>query len=279
MSYVHAGPRSLIFRKIGLIALVVLFLVPQVVLASPGRAVQQDCFEINFDTDSNGNPLPAGTIITDQWADIGVTLSTNSPTNHPLMIFDTGNPTGGDWDLGTPNEDFGGPGIGAGGGAGMPGENSVALGNALIIAQENDPSDPNDYVRGGTITISFDPAATILATEILDIEEETQGVVELYDSSNNLVASHEMHVYGNNSYQQLALNETGITTMKVIFPGSGAMTLLTYCPQDPTAVQFADWRTAGNDNQATFSWLAGLLLLSLVTAVAWQRRRPENGQG
>ena len=32
----------------------------------------------------------------------------------PAMIFDSSNPTGDDDDLGTPNEDFGGPGVGKG---------------------------------------------------------------------------------------------------------------------------------------------------------------------
>jgi hypothetical protein len=33
------------------------------------------------------------------------------PGQNAAMIFDSSNPTGGDWDLGTPNEMFGGPAL------------------------------------------------------------------------------------------------------------------------------------------------------------------------
>ena len=62
----------------------------------------------------------------------------NNNTNHPnvCISFDSGNPTGGDRDLGTPNQAFGGPGVGSGGEPGMPGENNTALHNVLIIAED-----------------------------------------------------------------------------------------------------------------------------------------------
>jgi len=42
------------------------------------------------------------------------------------IIFNSSNPTGGDLDLGTPHQDFGGPGIGVGGANNQPGENNVS---------------------------------------------------------------------------------------------------------------------------------------------------------
>ncbi|GAB4363594.1 MAG: hypothetical protein Kow0042_01600 [Calditrichia bacterium] len=49
------------------------------------------------------------------------------------VIFPSADPPGIDFDLGTPNETFGGPGIGSGGEMGMPYENALPLGNILII--------------------------------------------------------------------------------------------------------------------------------------------------
>ncbi|NJM97332.1 MAG: hypothetical protein HC800_09285 [Phormidesmis sp. RL_2_1] len=68
---------------------------------------------IDFETDGTGQALSAGTSIDDEYAALGLTIST--PRNaFGAMIFDSSNPTGGDFDLGTPNQKFGGPGVGDG---------------------------------------------------------------------------------------------------------------------------------------------------------------------
>ena len=77
---------------------------------------------LDFEAASDGRPLQTGEIIAEQWASLGVHVTTHDPTNHPAMIFDSANPTGDDDDLGSTNEDFGGPGWGSGGGAGATGE-------------------------------------------------------------------------------------------------------------------------------------------------------------
>ncbi|MEE8525840.1 MAG: hypothetical protein V3T72_18040 [Thermoanaerobaculia bacterium] len=78
-----------------------------------------------FETTGGGANLPAGTIVDNEYVIYGMHVSTDDPANHPAMIFDTANPTGGDDDLGTPNQDFGGPGVGSGGGLGEIGANAV----------------------------------------------------------------------------------------------------------------------------------------------------------
>jgi len=73
--------------------------------------------------------------------------------------------TGRDTDLGTPNEDFGGPGIGEGGASGSPTENDEELHNLLIIATDLTDADadslvdnPNDQ-KSTTVTQELDFAA------------------------------------------------------------------------------------------------------------------------
>ena len=61
------------------------------------------------------------------------------------IIFDTAHPTGNDPDLGTPNQSFGGPGVGVGGLPGTPGENRVARNKVMII-----PKYITDANRDGT---------------------------------------------------------------------------------------------------------------------------------
>jgi hypothetical protein len=88
--------------------------------------------------------LSTGTIVNSIQADggpgmmvgpIGVrgTLPT-SPGVNCAVVFDSAMRAGGSSDLGCPNEDFGGPGIGSGGSSGEQYENSWQQSNILIIA-------------------------------------------------------------------------------------------------------------------------------------------------
>lgn len=88
-----------------------------------------------------------------------------------VMMFDSANPTGGDEDLGTPNEDFGGPGIGRAGKRGRKYENAVARGNVLIISEDNDSSDPDDNQKGGIMTFEFSSSVLLNGLGFLDNEE------------------------------------------------------------------------------------------------------------
>ncbi|MEM7036949.1 MAG: SprB repeat-containing protein, partial [Bacteroidota bacterium] len=135
---------------------------------------------INFNTDPQGNPIPAGTIPTNQWASMGVTVNViNNNPNHPQagVLFDTGNPTGGDFDLGTPHADFGGPGVGPGGAMGMPGQNDTPLGNVLVIAENDIDSnndglidDPDDEAGGGEIQLLFASPLYVENVTMLDLD-------------------------------------------------------------------------------------------------------------
>ena len=132
--------------------------------------------DITFEVDGVGSPLSAGQIIDDEFAALGVQFTSDDPVNHPAMIFDSANPTGGDFDLGTPNEDFGGPGNGAGGEAGQAGENNLALGNVLILSEDGDSSDPDDNEAGGTIIATFNEPVSLKSVGLLDIGRGTPSV-------------------------------------------------------------------------------------------------------
>src|SRR5690606_20145931 len=77
--------------------------------------VEPGCKLIDFDTHTPS--LSAGDIISEVFSTDGtgpIKVEGINPrpavATNAAMIFDTNNPTGGDPDLGTPNETFGGPG-------------------------------------------------------------------------------------------------------------------------------------------------------------------------
>lgn len=178
--------------------------------------------------------FPAGTIVASPGPSAVFPLFTLTVINNAgpqaMLIFDSANPTGGDTDIGTPNMDFAGPGTGAGGGSGQPGENAVALGNLLIIAEnviDVAPADgivdvPDCDADGGTFRFDFDVEVMVTGVTILDIDDET-GQIDCY-LNNVLVGSTAMLDLGDNSKQIVDVSSHGmLDRIDVIISSSGAV--------------------------------------------------------
>ncbi|MGD2162279.1 MAG: PKD domain-containing protein, partial [Anaerolineales bacterium] len=195
-------------------------------------------WELDFETDAYGAVLPAGTIIDDEWSSFGIHIATNKPDEHPAMIFDSGAPTGYDRDLGTPNEDFNGPGLGSGGGLGEPGENNAALGNILILSEDGDPADPDDYYAGGNLIFEFDDPVNIAAVQMVDIDvNEGNSRVVAYSASGEELGTFAILPLGNNSVQWVELDVTQVTRLTVYLQSSGALAAISFYGEEPTAVE------------------------------------------
>lgn len=187
---------------------------------SPGETWQYEYATVAEDLTTLGAPVvidfegfSAGTIIDDELS--GLTVTTDDPVNHPAMIFDTANPTGGDTDLATP-----GPGI----------DNDTPLGNVLIISEDGDQSDPDDSAAGGSIIFEWDEAVTVDSVTLLDIDANEPGgtVAFFYDNAGGLITSVNIPALGNNSVQTLDVNVDGVSKMKVKLKSSGAVAELVY---------------------------------------------------
>ncbi len=151
----------------------------------------------------------------------GITMK--FPDNNAAMIFDSSNPTGGDFDIGTPNAIYGGPGIGDG-----DISNDTALGNVLILSEDLDASDPDDIFEvGASFIFDFSANDTVIlnAFDILDIEASSNPtVVILYDLEENILFSTEVTPGGDNSKTTVDLeNTSGVVFMEIIMNSSGAI--------------------------------------------------------
>ncbi len=176
--------------------------------------IDDECEQIDF------NNLPAGTIVSNQYP--GITISTQDNFNRPAMIFDTGNPTSNDFDLGTPNQIFGGPGVGTGFG------NTDFQGNALVVSKNRNI--PNE--TEGQLIFEFDTLVFIRNMDFLDMECN-DNTVELYDDNNNLIEEIDLPDYGENSFHTEQINVSGVSRMVVNFPcAGGGITNLNYCTND-----------------------------------------------
>ncbi|MEM7572329.1 MAG: malectin domain-containing carbohydrate-binding protein [Bacteroidota bacterium] len=197
----------------------------------------------------------AGDLVTSIATDLGpVGIKGFNPSlgaaTNSAMIFDSGNPTGGDDDLGTPNSDFGGPGVGSGGQMGKF-QNDRALGNLLIISTDLDQADPNDALDPGTaMTFDFSAIGTVSVEHLnlVDIDDNGQsagGSIELFGPGNVLLATYNFVQSGNNGVQLVNLGPTmGVESMVVNINGSGAIDNVCFnagpATGFPTAIESCD---------------------------------------
>ncbi len=189
--------------------------------------------------------LPAGTLVSAVSAADGtgpVLVKGLNPkrfgTLNTALIFDSSNPTGGDFDLGSPHQDFGGPGIGAGGKAGGPFENKTALGKILIIAENLIDKNgdglidvPDDEGFGPyKIFVQFEldfsqVGFDVTLQSITNIDSEEPGPeVQLFDASGAMIGFFELPNTGDNGVATTSLGPTsGVARMVVALHGSGGI--------------------------------------------------------
>ena len=157
------------------------------------------------------------------------------------VIFDSANPTGGDADLGTPNGDFGGPGVGSGGQSGAAGENSEALGKILIVDENlvtgmgGLVEDPDDAaVDGATLELSFAETGPVTMQSVgyIDVESSRVGSLELFGADDVSLGVYPLAAVGNNGVGRVATEgATGVLRMVITFGGSGALTDVRFDPE------------------------------------------------
>jgi len=174
---------------------------------------------ITFETDVLGEALPAGTEVGSQWHLLDIHVSAvNNRASHPdkVIIFDSGNPTGNDWDLGGP------------------------WGNILIIAEDDVDAngdglvdDPDDEAKGGIIIFHSNNSCSSLGFDLIDFEENEGNsgtlviILESGGSINIPFTDFEGTVWGDNSHNSISIpaEDIGGTFRQVEFHfnGSGAI--------------------------------------------------------
>ena len=171
----------------------------------------------------------------------GFALSTNlDPINYPLMIFDSSAPTAGFEDLGSPNETCctPGPGIGAGGEMGQPGENCEDLKKVLIISNSPpNPLAPEPKPDGGIITVEFYEDVQMCEVHFLNVQTGDPPVcsfIKLYDFDNNLLACEPILAMGVNSFQIVKISAQPVRKMTIELVNGSALAKFIYklCPAD-----------------------------------------------
>jgi hypothetical protein len=191
------------------------------------RQLREAYSVIDFSVDGNGNKLTNKNYVKDEWrAKYGMQVTVEAANggyapDGKARIFDSSNPTGNDWDLGTPNEKCpgGGPGKGTGGEPGKRGENCIPEGN-LIIIQESNKAEADDNGDGGVMAFSFDSPTRIGHIGIIDNKSGLNSLEVLTADGKTSVL--QFMSYGDNSAQLLHVDLV-VMKMRVIIISSGGI--------------------------------------------------------
>ncbi len=149
------------------------------------------------------NEFARGTVITNQFAAAGLTIS-SANSNNPVMIFDTAHATGGDTDLATNN-----------------------LGKVLILSEDRDSNDPDDNAGGGTFIFEYDRPADVTSLTFLDTEEPG-AQIKFYDDAGSLITTIQGPVTANGGQATVNFDVSGVARMEIKLQGSGAIDNLSY---------------------------------------------------
>lgn len=183
------------------------------VAANPLHAIT-----IDFGSDPGGSPLSPGSILTEQLAGWGVHVwADNATPGHPdvATVFDSGNPTGADFDLATP---------------GYHPSNKSFLGNLLILAEDAvdangdgliDSPDDEGNRPGGMIGFTFDTLQQSASLLFVDIEESNGWIDFLWDGA--VVGSTGMPALGDNAVSSAEFTGSPFNALNIHLAGSGAI--------------------------------------------------------
>ena len=155
---------------------------------------------------SGGQDLAAGTTITNQFN--GIEFSSSSEFG--LMLFDTNNPTGEDFDL-----------------------SSSDLGKVLIISEDGDNNDPDDNAAGGIISLQFEELVAVNSIGLLDIDEPGSSIT-FYDENSKLIETVAIENLGDNSFQEIDFDVENVASLDINLAGSGAVTGIDFNPTQVT---------------------------------------------
>lgn len=243
--------------------------------AAPSEAGPPTACDMDFEG------LAAGTIVTELSKGNGISGCNTSGTvevssqntifsSEAAIVFDSDCPVIpdpfsdcglSDLDLGTPHEDFGGPGIGAGGEAGSPFQNDTPLHNILVLAKDKEDKnndglvdDPDDADVPGHYIFDFtgikSQGVTVNSITLMDIEfDENESPAEIILTVPGSPPSMFTQVdTGNGGVATIdLLGIENVTEMRVNVRGSSALAAVVF--NAPRAGR-ACWATFGGFDSA-----------------------------
>ena len=154
------------------------------------------------------------------------TVNRNDDNDFPLMIFDTSNPNA-NTELGSPNINFDGPGIGIGGQQGKPGENNKQLDKILVISDDNDINIPKEANNGGKINIIFIEQVIVSFVKFI-YGDNNQILIETFNENDILLNTYMCPILNQNSVHVQQIYDNNVKKMSISSIGKFGINLIGY---------------------------------------------------
>jgi len=188
---------------------------------------------VDFESAADGSAIPTGA-----WGDavalayedwnlvISVTDYDGSPSSTDVATFNSLSPSGGDSDLGTANEHWGGPGEGSGGFDSNYFERGALLIHAEDLGDHDEDGlldDPDDDRDGAQFSFNFGTTVCVDRLTLVDVEPNENGYLKMYDDSGTEIFNQQIIGLGNNSVQVIDPGVCGVSEVIFEMCGSGAL--------------------------------------------------------
>lgn len=211
----RAGANRFFFFALGTIGgtyvlLILMLLGADVVYLFSDRSSEE--VVVDFSVDANRTRIQGGESPSDRFAKYGLSFA-SAADERSLTFLDSSDP-GAFEAFGTPHEDFGGTGRGAGGRRGEQTENDRPLGNVLLLTEDNAPS-------GGTITLNWKQPVELDRLTILNARQGAS--LRAFSSDGKLAIERELATTGPSSVLSVHLGIKNISRLDVALPDGGAL--------------------------------------------------------
>lgn len=209
----------LFYSILGVIGGTYVVLIVGMLLADGAFIATSDMSEriiLDFSADDQGEQLRAGDAVTHQYATYGLSISTHDPTSHPARIVDSDKPSASNSSLGTPNQEFGGPGTGVGGRKDASGENSMPLGKVLVIGAEPATDEPAKQV--GQFVANWVAPVHVARVHFQDLPKQVDGEIVTYAANGSIINRRTVRDPDEDGQLIVDINDDAVTRMDVTLP-------------------------------------------------------------
>ena len=178
---------------------------------------------LDFSADAEGTPLLLGDVVADQYAPFGLIVSTHDSAKHPARIIDSDKPSAANSNLGTPNQAFGGAGVGRGGDESSPGRNAMPLGKVLVITGQQQAID-RGLTRGQFVANWVSPVR--VDRVLLDVlAAGDRGEIVTYATDGSVIKQHAINEPSPEGAVVAEIGDEGVSRMDVTTGSSATATV------------------------------------------------------
>ena len=99
----------------------------------------------------------------------------------------------------------------------------------VLVVQESNKVCPDANQSGGTLTFSFDNPVLLSDIGLMDVDESGQRMKFTY--ADGVAETFTYAGFGDNAVQRVLASKFNVKKVEIIFPGSGAITEINFCPE------------------------------------------------